>query len=310
MGSRIVVLLLSLASALGAVGPAAAAPAAPASHAVATIVEGESSFVRDAHRFALAEGVRLAPDDLIETDAQTRLLRIEFDDGTMLLVAPDTRLWLAPKFAGDRSGSRNSRFYLMRGTVKLSAKAEAGAVTTPLLDLKSTGRATVIRLVDGAVAVFAEAGDAQLVERSVKGRNGATVGASPFTLKNGQFYVHPDGDKARTATRPDAEFIKKLPRAFLDTLPSRASLFADREVEAQPLGNIEYAEVQPWIDAEAALRPAFLSRWRSLASHGEFRKGLVAGIRNHPEWDRTLFPEKYLPKPASAASGVAATVAR
>ncbi|HKW82216.1 MAG TPA: hypothetical protein VJN68_00570, partial [Burkholderiaceae bacterium] len=60
-------------------------------------------------------------------------------------------------------------------------------------------------------------------------------------------------------------------------------------------------------DAEAALRPAFLARWRPLASQAEFRKGLVAGLRNHPEWDRTLFPEKYLPKPASGASGVTGT---
>lgn len=300
MGSRIVVLLLSL---LGTVGTGASA--AP----IATIVEGESSVIRDASRLGLAEGVRLAPDDIVETTAETRLLRIEFDDGMMMLVAPDSRLWLAPKFSADKGGARASRFYLMRGLVKLSAKAEAGAVSTPLLDVRATGRDTVISVGAESVAVFAEAGDAQLVERS-RGKNGATSGASPFTLKNGEFYVRAAGDKAKTAPRPDAEFIKKLPRAFLDTLPARAPLFAAREVPAKPLGAIDYADAQPWIDAEAALRPAFLVRWKPLASHADFRKGLVAGIRNHPEWDRTLFPEKYLPKPASGASGVAAVPAR
>ena len=51
------------------------------------------------------------------------------------------------------------------------------------------------------------------------------------------------------------------------------------------------------IDAEPALRPQFVPRWRTLAKAPEFRAGLVAGIAAHPEWDRLLFPEKYRPKP-------------
>ena len=43
-------------------------------------------------------------------------------------------------------------------------------------------------------------------------------------------------------------------------------------------------------------------RWKAQARNPEFRKGLVVQIAAHPEWDRTLFPEKYLPKPASSAA--------
>ena len=294
MRPKIVLLLLCLAGVL-----ARSAHAAP----IATIVEGESSFVRDASRVALAEGVRLANDDLIDTSAQTKLLRIEFDDGLMLLVAPESRLWIAPKFSADRAAPRAARVYLLNGTVKLTTKAEA-SVATPVFDVKSSGRDTVVSIVGSGGAVFAESGDVQIVERT-KAKYGATTAGPALTVKSGEYYARSGADKGKTAPRPDPEFIKRLPRAFLDPLPSRAALFAAREVPGKPLGAIDYALVQPWIDAEAALRPAFLARWRPLASQAEFRKGLVAGLRGHPEWDRTLFPEKYLPKPASGASGVA-----
>ena len=69
------------------------------------------------------------------------------------------------------------------------------------------------------------------------------------------------------------------------------------------LGPITYADVQAWIDAEAGLRPLFVTRWKALAQAPDFRKPLAANLRAHPEWDRVLYPEKYLPKtPASAAS--------
>jgi len=300
MRSKTVLLLLCLAGVL-----ARGANAAP----IATIVEGESSFMRDASRVALAEGVRLANDDLIDTTAQTKLLRIEFDDGLMLLVAPESRLWIAPKFSADKTAPRAARLYLLHGTVKLTSKGDATAaapIASPVFDLKSAGRDTVVSVVGGGGAVFAESGDVQIVERT-KAKNGATTAGPALTLKTGEYYARPAADKGKTAPRPDAEFIKRLPRAFLDPVPSRAALFAAREVPGKPLGAIDYAGAQPWIDAEAALRPAFLARWRPLASQSEFRKGLIAGLRGHPEWDRTLFPEKYLPKPASGASGVAGT---
>jgi len=296
MRPKIVLLLLCLAGVL-----ARGAHAAP----IATIVEGESSIVRDASRVALAEGVRLANDDLVDTTAQTKLLRIEFDDGLMLLVAPESRLWIAPKFSADRAAPRAARIYLLSGTVKLTTKAET-SIATPLFDLKSNGRDTVISVGGSGGAVFAESGDVQIVERT-KTRNGATTAGPALTVKTGEYYARPGADKGKTAPRPDPEFIKRLPRAFLDPVPSRAALFAAREVAGKPLGAIDYAGAQPWIDAEAALRPAFLARWRPLASQAEFRKGLIAGLRGHPEWDRTLFPEKYLPKPASGASGTTGT---
>ncbi|MFG5408014.1 hypothetical protein ABXN37_07630 [Piscinibacter sakaiensis] len=50
-----------------------------------------------------------------------------------------------------------------------------------------------------------------------------------------------------------------------------------------------------------------MNRWRPLARPGAFRDALVANMAAHPEWDRVLFPEKYLPRPVTppaAGAGV------
>jgi hypothetical protein len=101
----------------------AAPPAAPL--ATLTIVDGEAVLIREAARYAPAEGVRLLREDIVETGTQGRLLRIEFPDGLIADLGPATRLQIAPKLAGRAPG----RFYLLQGWVKVTAPASvAGPV--------------------------------------------------------------------------------------------------------------------------------------------------------------------------------------
>jgi hypothetical protein len=143
--------------------------------------------------------------------------------------------------------------------------------------------------------VFAESGEVALQER----RAGKVVGK--VTVKSSEFYSRAADGKAGTTARPTGTFIQMLPRAFLDTLPARSAVFATRDVPPKPLGEISYAEAEPWVDAEG-LRASFVTRWKPLAQNPAFREGLVANMARHPEWDRVLFPEKYLPKPTPAST--------
>jgi hypothetical protein len=224
-------------------------------------------------------------------------------------IGPGSRLWLEPKFRAS-GPARAARIYLMAGSVKLSTKRDAkevlAPIATPVLDVAAAGRDTVIVLSPARVAVFAESGEVRLVERT-SGKRGATQAGGTVRLRGGEFYTRTGTAKSAVAPRPDPDFIAQLPRAFLDTLPARASVYADRAVTPKPLGAFDYDDARPWIDAEASLRPAFVARWKSLAGVPAFRKPLAAELQGHPEWDRILYPEKYLPKPASgAASGYAA----
>lgn len=287
-------------SALGLLGvllSALHAPAWAAAHATTTILDGEAQLVRGATRHALAEGVRLSKDDIVETSAKTRFMRIEFADGVILDLGPESRALLAPRFSGER-GKQASRMHLLHGTAKLSVPKPlapaAGSFTLGNTDVMSVARSAVFVAQGQELQVFAESGEVSLQER----RTGKVAGKA--TLKNSEFYSRAADGKAGTYARPTGTFIQKLPRAFLDTLPSRAAVFATREVPPKPLADVGYAEAEPWIDAEG-LRAYFVTRWKPLAQNPAFREGLAANMAKHPEWDRVLFPEKYLPKPAASA---------
>lgn len=264
--------------------------------ATATIVDGEMLLIRGASRLRLAEGVRLAKDDIVETTDKGRLLRIEFGDGLILDLGPESRVLLAPRLSGDRA-RLPARLHLLRGVAKLTvpkplAPAE-GTFSSPAFDVTGVTRSAVFIVQADDAFVFAESGDVLLRER----RGGKATGTT--TLKSNEFFARSSEAKAAVTARPTPAFIQRLPRAFLDTLPARAGLFTTtRDIAPKPLGEISFAEAEAWVDAEG-LRSQFATRWKALAQNPAFRDGVAANMRAHPEWDRILYPEKYLPKPVS-----------
>lgn len=273
------------------------APAWGAAHATATVLDGDAQLVRGATRHALAEGVRLAKDDIVETTAKTRFVRIEFVDGVILDLGPESRALLAPRFSGDRA-KQASRVHVLQGTAKLTVPKPlapvAGSFTLANTDVLSVAKSAVFAVQGRELQVFAESGEVSLQER----RAGKI--AAKAMVKNSEFYSRAADGKASTTARPTGTFIQKLPRAFLDTLPSRAAVFAARDVQPKPLADITYAEAEPWIDAEG-LRAYFVTRWKPLVQSPAFREGLLAHRAKHPEWDRVLFPEKYHIAPSKDA---------
>ena len=271
-------------------------------YALVTVKDGDAALVRDAGRYAFTEGVRLAAGDIVESTAGARLVRIEFADGYTLDLGPATKALLVPHFAGERA--RTARVYLLAGWAKLSATATpaetdggAALVATPVADVTAAGRGAVVRLEPGpptSVAVFAESGTVALAERSAKGGAEKVI-----ALKTGEFYTRAANAPGVVTQRPNADFVDEVPRPFLDTLPRLASRFAARDAAPKLTGPAGYADLAPWLGVEASLRPGFVARWKALAQQPEFRKGLIANMRAHSEWDRVVFPEKYvLRKPA------------
>ncbi|KQP35419.1 hypothetical protein ASF44_18925 [Pseudorhodoferax sp. Leaf274] len=259
-------------------GPAAAATP-PTS--VLTTLDGEAFLLRDSARLALAEGVALKADDLFDVPAQARLARLEQNDGVDIALGPDTRALLAPRLAGARGGAR---LYLLSGWLKLSAPAGTRArVLSPWLDVSTAGGTVVLWLHAAGASLFAEAGEAT-VQRP--------AGGEAVVLQPGELFSVPAGGTAppERADRPSRAFLGALPRTFMDKLPSRLARWRDQAVEPQAAGALSYAHAQPWIDAEPALRRAYLARWRPLARQPEFRRGLVSGLKNHPEWGPILSP--------------------
>ena len=316
---RSAVLALSLclvcAGAAWAQSKPAAAPAAAGnpSTAIVTIVDGDAALLRGELRLRLAEGVRLAPLDIVETGKDLRLLRIEFGDGLAMSLGPDSRLLIDPRFVGDRG--RAARTYLLRGWAKLNLATPAGAApagkkpaaTTPVLataalDLLSTSGSVVVSVLPGAAQAFVETGTMSLQERDVD-----TAVGTVQTLRAGEFFARLGAARSAIGPRPAPAFVQAMPRGFLDTLPARADKFKDRPVDPKPLGDLGYADVQDWLRSETSLRRGLMPRWTPLLRKPALRSEAATNMASHPEWDRVLFPEKYRPKPVYPAGPAGST---
>ncbi|MDE2145235.1 MAG: hypothetical protein KGJ24_00950 [Burkholderiales bacterium] len=280
------------------------AAAAAAQSALLTIVDGSAVLIEGARRLAAAPGLAVGPGTLVETGPKLNLLRIEWPDGTVADLGPQTSLMLAPPVLG--RGEPRAAYYLLRGWAKqgsLGAVATTGFVT-PALQVAGFKGSVLAHVADapspgaaGAAGsfVYAESGQAAVLDR-------AAPGHGPASLANGAVYVAEAAGKAlkwRVAARLTPEQMQSVPPGLRDSLPLQAARLAGRKVVPQVLAPPGYDELQPWLDAERGLRRGFPDRFAVLAREPAFRARLDADLRAHPEWTGLLHPER-LARPASA----------
>lgn len=270
--------------------------AAAQSTTTVTILEGDAALLRGTTRYVLAEGVRLAPGDIIQTGDKT-FARIEFADGSIVDLGPKARfLSAAATPRGAKSGGMSEHF-LLWGLMKFSSGKQANAsyrYATPHLAVTTSDGVAVVQIAAAEASLFMERGEARLVESGPKGAS------APQRLKGGEFFSRKGEEKSGIAPRPSQAFVSALPRGFLDTIPSRLARFKDREVAPKRAEEMTYADVEAWLKTDRDVRRPLVQRWRSRANDPAFRSALIANLKDHPEWDPVLFPEKYKPKEEKA----------
>jgi hypothetical protein len=295
-----------LAGAFAAACLVAAALAAGAeAPAVVTLAEGPAVLLRTAGRFALAEGVRVHAGDIVEVPDKG-LVQIEFAGGTRVSLGPLSRFHVAALAGTAGRGAKESAvsdFYLLQGWSKLALAPKSAPlrVTTPLFGFGSADAVVVLHVESAEASLFVERGAVRLAEGFVR-----ATPASPVAVGAGQSYVRRADQRGVLQPRPAPGFIAGMPGYYRDNLPERLAGFKDRDVSPRRLGDLAYEEVEPWLKGPPELRRPLMQRMRVRAQDPEFRKALIANMRFHPEWDRILFPEKYLPKPAPAADAPSA----
>jgi hypothetical protein len=310
MRSKIIVAAILMTSAF----PHAAAQGREPAYV--TVLDGPARVLRSASKAPAAQGMALSSGDIIESDASTRWVRVEFDGGAVVDIGPSSRLLLLPPRAGaaEPKGGKPA-VYALAGWIKLTAPTAAtdkaaapagravsaaveAALQTPALELRTRG-AGVAQIGEAQSFVFAETGPSTVMTRRVSK-------AQPLTLEPGQFASFASGELTRHP-RPTPEWLAGVPIAFKDRLPSQRMRNNAAEAggvlrSAEP---VTYPDVQAWLRAEPAVRSALMDRWRIRAGDPAFRAALIQNMRSHPEWDRVLFPEKYRPKATSAAASTA-----
>lgn len=289
-------LLRHLARCLGGVVVAVCLVATPSARAAAlvTILDGEALLIEGAQALAAAEGLSLPDQTIIHTGPRTTLMRLEWPDGSVVDLGPDTRAMLGPSGFGPRD-KRAPALYLLQGWAK-QASADKGASAPGQVslryDLQAFNGVVVSFVGPEETWVFVESGSATLVERDA----GATQRVG---LRSGEVYQRSATNKGSVAPRPTPAQMQRVPRGFRDTLPHRADRFKDRKVDARVLAAPGYADLEVWLQAEPALRKEFPRRFASRAQDATFHAELVKRLGQHPEWTPVLYPDR-LNKPAAA----------
>lgn len=266
-----------------------------------TILEGEALIYRGTGRLHAAEGVRLTTGDIVETSAAS-FMQIELPDQSVAQFGPTTRVMLNVATVRQKT---ERWFYVMNGWGKVTG-SKANPRVAPGYELRSrlfeipvNTAVVVFQVTPAEVTLFVERGEVRLAEPQASGN------AIAVALVLGDYYRRKA--LARGAVNPGetAPFLAAMPRFFRDSLPLRIERFRSEEVRPKEAPDFNYANVEPWLKAEPAVRRQFVQRWRPKIRDAAFRTALVTNLAAHPEWDPILFPEKYLPKkppPQPAAS--------
>lgn len=258
-------LLLALAA------PGALPAIADAATAVAwlTLADGPVELLRGTQRHAAGEGLALAGNDLLRTGTGTRVARIEFADGRVLDLGPDTQALLPAAPAAAAAGlPGTTTAVLVQGWAKLSMPAAVNAGPGPGAHLAAPGHTlqapaagTVLLHVaaDGALLAFAESRGATLARRA------AGAGVPEAVLREGDLWMR----EAGTATGgriAGLSALRQVPAALADTLPRRAARMSSLATDPAPGEPLSPADLVAWNRAEPALMAVLRPRPRAGAS--------------------------------------------
>jgi hypothetical protein len=252
---------------------------APAQNVMLTLLEGDADVFDGARRLAALPGLRLAPAAIVDTGPETRLVRLEWPDETVVDLGPATRVMVVPPGFAKRDGQA-PLIYLLQGWAKVTSRGSAAAagVVAPALELRPFSGAAVLFIDGREPFVFAESGHMDVLERP--------GGSAPLAVAAGALYT----GSGTVQPRAGSEWLHRVPRSFRDPIPLRAAAFKDHRVEASVLPPPAYAGLADWLGAEPQVRREFPQRFRTLAQNAAFRRELEAHLPAHPEWVLVLHP--------------------
>ena len=239
-----------------------------------TIAEGTNAVISGGAAYLTTPGLRLNACDIVRTGPQS-LVQIEYEDGSKIEIGPDTRLVFDLPSAG---AAVVGPHFLLSGWAKLTAaKRDAKAlpfrIDTPHFELLLPTGVTTLRAAADGGAFFVEQGSAFAI----------TGAGARQAVGAGRTYLRKAGpDRGSVVERADPAFVKAMPGAFRDTLPSMLDRLKSRTVQPRPATGVDVAQAEAWVRNEPALSvclsdPTVRSAQEALDRHG-FELGPIDGI--------------------------------
>ena len=275
-----VFLLLALASSAQEVG-------------TVTLVEGPLRIIRGATLLQAGEGVRLHSGDIIES-SNAGFVQLEFTGGAIVALGNSTRVYL---YSFSRGAAE---LVLLNGWLKgeCSTNGVVYRYDSPLLAATTQSGTIVMHSTAELSEIFVESGSARIGAVSAGG-----IWHDPSLVKAGQFTSRLAGKEITIAPRFSSPFVDSMPHQFRDTFLPLMSRFHGKPPQPKRDHEVSYQEIQPWLTIGQAWRRGFVRRFEVRLNDPEFRRALEAHVRDYPEWDPVLHPERHEQKTSPAATG-------
>lgn len=220
-----------------------------------TFVEGDITMLSGGRAFLPSAGVRLRSCDALRT-GPTAMVQVEFDDGSAILLGPDTRfVFDLPHHGGSGGlgGPAEGAQFLHSGWAKITAPRRANAtahfVQTPSFDLSIDDGVAVLRVAAAVAQVYVERGAAAALDTTAQQPARIAV----ITVRSGFTYSRkPDQPAGTLSSGAEPGLARALPRTLRDTLPMRLAKLKDRDVRPRPAAG--QAEADEWLASAPELR--------------------------------------------------------
>ncbi len=243
------------------------------------IADGEPfTIIRGANLETATKGVTLAAGDIIETGPGA-FLAIEMPGGSLLGIGPSTRLYLMQR-------TDTPTIVVLSGWVKVDIRSKAAPIRVlgPRMGIQSRQAVVVLYTDQRADQVFDETGPGTLLIR-----DDAATRTGKETQTN-QFFVREERSDPVTQPRPAADFVAKMPIPFRDPLPEHASAKLNKKASPQVVREVNYSDVEGWINMPRDWRWGFITRFRRRLNDPAFFAAMDTHMSQHPEWHDILHP--------------------
>ena len=251
-----------------------------------TVVEGGLRIIRNTSVLRGSQGARIDWGDMLETGG-SGLVQVECETGAIVALGPSSQLFFFSHTGA--GGATGGELVLLSGWLKAETTSKVGPYlyNTPLLAGKTKEGTLVMHAGAESSEMFVESGSAGVAELTANGNAGEFRAA-----KSGQFFSRQRGKNVVVGSSPAATFLDSMPRPFRDTLPSGLSQIKGKPPELRREREVSYADLRPWLLMPARWRGEFVTRFESRLDDPEFRRELESHIRDHPEWEEALPPDK------------------
>jgi hypothetical protein len=216
-----------------------------------TFVDGKSTIISGTKGFLPAAGVRLRQCDIVQTGPKA-LVQVEFEDGGVILLGPDSRFLFDLPYVGEPVVGPN---FLLSGWAKITvpkrAKAPAYRINTPHFDVSIDAGAAVVHASADAGQFFVEQGDAVVLVASGRSVARVPVGSGNTYSRNST------QERGAVSDGVDRALGEGLPPSLRDSLPSMMSRVRESNVQPKPAPDFSPAEAAEWQKSVARFRPCF-----------------------------------------------------